>query len=112
MKNTKTLFAAALIAACALSQPVLAQDAQPLPSTTAALESSDMSFAFEQTAQPVQMVMLSEQEMKETEGAFWPVFMYYYALPVSSFAVTMWQSSAYMPLGHAMNGVRNWWASR
>lgn len=70
MKNTKTLFAAALIAACTMSQPVLADVTES--ATLPALESTDLNFAFEQTAQPMQVAMLSEQEMKETEGAvFW-----------------------------------------
>lgn len=115
MKNTKTLLAAALIAACAISQPVLAQVADSAPPSapnSLALESIDLNFAFEQTTQPLQMAMLSKQEMEETEGEFWPVFVYYYALPASSFAMTMWQSSAYMPLAHAVNGVQSWWARR
>lgn len=73
MKNTKTLLAAALIAACTISQPVLAQvadSATPPALNTLALENTDLNFAFEQTAQPLQMATLSEQEMKETEGAF------------------------------------------
>lgn len=73
MKNTKTLLAAALIAACAISQPVLADvtESTTRPALNAlALESTDLNFAFEQTAQPLQMATLSEQEMKETEGAW------------------------------------------
>lgn len=73
MKNTKTLFAAALIAACAISQPVLAaatESATQPTLNTLVLESTDLSFAFEQTTQPLQMATLSEQEMKETEGAW------------------------------------------
>lgn len=70
MKSTKTLFAATLFAACALSQPALAQSPQPTVSTMAALEKSDIDFAFEKTAQPVRVAALSEKEMKETEGAF------------------------------------------
>ena len=65
----ETLLATALIAACALSQPVLAQSVEPTALPSATLDATDLSFAFEQTAQPVQMAMLSEQEMKETEGA-------------------------------------------
>jgi len=37
-----------------------------------ALNSNDLSFAFAQTEQPVQVLALSEREMKETEGAFGP----------------------------------------
>lgn len=76
MKCTKTLVAATLLAACALSQPVLAKDMEPasLSSTAAALADSDLSFAFGQTAQPVQVATLSEQEMKETEGAWLPLW--------------------------------------
>ena len=58
MKNTKTLLAAALIAACAMSQPVLADvtESATLPAlNTPALESTDLNFAFEQTSQPLQM---------------------------------------------------------
>ena len=72
MSKMKTLCAATLLAACALSQPVLAQSVEPTALPSATLDATDLSFAFEQTAQPMQMAMLSEQEMKETEGAvFW-----------------------------------------
>lgn len=74
--RTKTLLAAALIAACTISQPALAAgmtESATLPAlNTLALESTDLNFAFEQTTQPLQMATLSQQEMKETEGAvFW-----------------------------------------
>lgn len=73
MNSTKNLLAAALIAACAISQPALADvtESATLPApNTLALENTDLSFAFEQTSQPLQMATLSEQEMKETEGAW------------------------------------------
>lgn len=73
--STKILLATALIAACTISQPVLADvtESATLPAlNTLALESNDLNFAFEQTNQPLQMATLSQQEMKETEGAvFW-----------------------------------------
>ncbi len=68
MKYTKTLVAATLLATCALSQAVLAKDAVPA-TPSSALASGDLSFAFGQSAQSVQVATLSEQEMKETEGA-------------------------------------------
>ena len=76
MSKMKTLCAVTLLAAGALSQPVLAQTvaSEVLPSATM-LETTDLSFAFEQTAEPVQMAMLSEQEMKETEGAAVPAVL-------------------------------------
>lgn len=73
MKYTKTLVAATLLTACALSQPVLAKNAESA-ATAAAFENNDMSFAFGQATQPVQVAMLSEKEMKETEGAWLPIW--------------------------------------
>lgn len=78
MKYTKTLVAATLLATCVLSQPVLAKNVESAATsstTAAALANSDISFAFGQTTQPVQVAMLSEKEMKETEGALLPLVL-------------------------------------
>lgn len=37
-------------------------------------EANELSAAFEQSAEPMQMLALSEQEMKDTEGAWIPVW--------------------------------------
>lgn len=116
--RTKTLLAAALIAACTISQPALAADmteSATLPAlNTLALESTDLNFAFEQTTQPLQMATLSGQEMQETEGTALPIafLYYYYGGSASLLAMRMFQTSAYMPFNHAINGVQSWWANR
>ena len=67
MKLKSTLFAGVL--AASLSVPAFANEgtvATPLPQFTAA----DTQKLFEQDAKPMQLAALSQQEMKETEGAF------------------------------------------
>lgn len=69
MKLKSTLFAGVL--AASLAVPAFANDAPvatPLPQFTAA----DTQMLFEQDAMPMQLAALSQQEMKETEGAFGP----------------------------------------
>ena len=69
MKLKSTLFAGVL--AASLAVPAFANDtpvATPLPQFTTA----DTQMLFEQDARPMQLVALSQQEMKETEGAFIP----------------------------------------
>ncbi len=67
MKLKSTLFTGVL--AASLSVPAFANEgtvATPLPQFTAA----DTQMLFEQDAKPMQLAVLSQQEMKETEGAF------------------------------------------
>lgn len=67
MKLKSTLFAGVLAASFAL--PAFANEgtvATPLPQFTTA----DTQMLFEQDAMPMQLAALSQQEMRETEGAF------------------------------------------
>ena len=67
MKLKSTLFAGVL--AASLSVPAFANEgtvATPLPQFTAA----DTQMLFEQDAKPMQLAVLSQQEMRETEGAW------------------------------------------
>ena len=67
MKLKSTLFAGVL--AASLSVPAFANEgtvATPLPQFTTA----DAQMLFEQDAKPVQLAVLSQQEMRETEGAW------------------------------------------
>lgn len=69
MKMKSTLFAGVLAAGLAAS--AFANDASvatPLPQ----FSSQDTQMLFEQDAKPMQLVALSQQEMRETEGAFGP----------------------------------------
>ncbi|ENO94238.1 hypothetical protein C662_04588 [Thauera sp. 28] len=72
------------------------QAAQPV----AAFSQTDIDAMFEQAGQPMQLAALSQQEMRETEGAVW-WYILYDAPPLSAAAWTVYQSSAYMPLYHA-----------
>ena len=115
MSKMKTLCAATLLAACALSQPVLAQSVEPTALPSATLDATDLSFAFEQTGQPVQMAMLSEQEMKETEGAVIPYLAYYGGgaaigggAYVGSTIYRSWDSSS---LSNSWNNLSNNWST-
>lgn len=67
MKLKSTLFVGVL--AASLAVPAFANDASvvaPLPQFTAA----DTQMLFEQSAEPMQLAALSQNEMKETEGAW------------------------------------------
>lgn len=73
MKNLKNVLAATVLSV-AMVMPVFASEA--LISPTAAPVIAPMEFTaadtqslFEQNAQPMQLAVLSQQEMKETEGA-------------------------------------------
>lgn len=82
MKLKSTLFAGVL--AASLAVPAFANDAPvatPLPQFTAA----DTQMLFEQDAKPMQLAALSQQEMKETEGALLPVLFI-----LGSAAVSAW----------------------
>ena len=79
----KTTFFAGLLAA-SFVVPAFANDAPvatPLPQFTAA----DTQMLFEQDEMPMQLAALSQQEMKETEGAFLPVLFI-----LGSAAVSAW----------------------
>ena len=91
MKNLKsTLFAGLLVASLAV--PAFANDAPvaaPLPQFTAA----DTQMLFEQDAMPMQLAALSQQEMKETEGA------------VIWFAPIAWAGARYALTGFTRHGI-------
>lgn len=66
----------ALIAAGALSANAYANEAavgQINAQPQVAFSEADMNALFEQDVQPMQLAALSGLEMKETEGAWWPV---------------------------------------
>ena len=86
MKLKSTLFAGVL--AASLAVPAFANDAPvatPLPQFTAA----DAQMLFEQDAKPMQLAVLSQQEMKETEGA-WLNFAIGGAIGLGSYAYNNW----------------------
>ena len=91
---------------------------EPLPEFSAA----DTQMLFEQDAMPMQLAALSDKEMRETEGAYWlvyvgGVFILYNAPRITQFGMNMLNMSAYQPLGHAfhwieMQRVKHWPDSR
>ena len=90
MKLKSTLFAGVL--AASLSVPAFANErtvATPLPQFTAA----DSQMLFEQDAKPMQLAVLSQQEMKETEGA------------VIWFAPVAWAGARYALTGFTRHGI-------
>lgn len=64
-KLTNLMVAGAM--SMAMMTPALAKDAQPLLQSNP----SDAGLVFEADTQPMQLAVLSESEMKETEGAWW-----------------------------------------
>lgn len=79
------------------------QAAQPV----VVFSQTDINAMFEQAGQPMQLSALSQQEMKGTEGAWWPIF--YYAPALTSAAWMFYQSSAYLPAYHISNVARYYW---
>lgn len=70
MKRLKiTLLASAL--ALSVAMPAFANEAKPTVAPIEQFTAADMQLMFEQDAQPMQLAALSQQEMKETEGAWW-----------------------------------------
>ncbi|NMG68792.1 hypothetical protein [Parazoarcus communis] len=102
-----TLVMAGLLSAQAHASEAQVQNlqaAQPI----ATFSQTDINAMFEQAGRPMQLAALSQQEMKETEGAWWPIL--YYAPALSGAAWTFYQSSAYMPAYHVSNAVRYYWS--
>ncbi len=67
MRLKSTLFAAML--AASLTLPAFANDA-PAATLLPQFSAADTQMLFEQDAKPMQLAALSQQEMRETEGAF------------------------------------------
>lgn len=79
------------------------QAAQPI----AAFSQTDINALFVHSGQPMQLAALSQQEMKETEGAWVPMFLLgVRAMPL---AMGVYHSSAYMPAYHLVTGMRQTW---
>ncbi|WP_449191552.1 hypothetical protein [Thauera sp.] len=75
------------------------QAAQPI----AAFSQTDIDAMFEQAGQPMQLAALSQQEMRETEGAW--VWLYMYAPQITAGA--MWAFHAAPRFGSAIDRFRN-----
>ncbi|MCX7599322.1 MAG: hypothetical protein N2512_10745 [Armatimonadetes bacterium] len=61
----------ALVAAGLISVQAHAQEA--LPASPAVFGEAELTALFDSADKPLQLSALSEQEMRETEGAWWPV---------------------------------------
>jgi len=102
MKLKSTLFAGVL--AASLAVPAFANDtpvATPLPQFTTA----DTQMLFEQDARPMQLVALSQQEMKETEGAW---FWFYAAAPLMYSTANWMYSGGWRVIPSVWHRVRQW----
>lgn len=71
----------------------------------------NMASAFEQTDMPMQLAVLSSEEMNETQGA-WVWIPLYYAPTIGAYTLTLYQTSAYLPLYHAGHGIANLFRNR
>ena len=113
MKLKSTVVAGLLTASMAV--PVFANEAvvKPLPQFTA----QDTQMLFEQDAKPMQLAALSQQEMKETEGALFVVVVispaWYALVPAAStamgFAVKAGTTYGTRPTFGEMYGVARGW---
>lgn len=97
MKELKFRQAAlALAAAVLLSGQVHAGEAQVETLATqpvAAFTEADVQALFVQDAQPMQLAVLSQQEMMETEGAFWPAVVLWTAGGAALGSYTAWRQN-------------------
>lgn len=106
--------AVALAAAGVLSTQAYASEAQinVAAQPVAAFSENDMQTLFETSGRPMQLAALSQQEMKETEGA-WLWMAYYYAPQLSALAWTGYRAAP--TFGNTWNTwyprVTNWWNS-
>jgi hypothetical protein len=110
MKMKSAFFASIL--ATSLAAPALADNAsraEPLQEFSA----SDMQMLFQQDA--MQLEVLSQQEMKETEGAVWfvPVALWSIGGGVGGVVVNRWQTGAWDGSGKAFGAgaTAGFWSS-
>ncbi len=68
-----TLAAAGMLSAQASASETQVEAAIQPAQAAATFTDADISVLFEVSDQPMQLAALSEQEMRETEGAWWPV---------------------------------------
>lgn len=87
-KSASIVTAAALTVA--LSQGSFANE--QITSLENTLDNSDLSFAFAQSDRPMQVLALSEQEMRETEGAFWQMLVFPAAGAVGGAGAYLWST--------------------
>ncbi len=103
MKFKSTLFAGLL--AASLVAPAFANEetvAAPLPQFTAA----DAQMLFDQDAAPMQLAALSQQEMKETEGAW--IWFFYAAAPTFYWTANWMNTSGWRVIPSVWHRVRQW----
>ena len=72
-RHKKAPVIAAMAFTTLLSQAAWANEEETTLSAPV-FQADELSAAFEQSAEPMQMLALSEQEMKDTEGAAWPIW--------------------------------------
>ncbi len=70
-KALVVLVAAGMLSAQAYATEAQVEAAIPPAQTAAVFTDADFQALFEPTDQPMQLAALSEQEMRETEGAWW-----------------------------------------
>ncbi|MCL2644735.1 MAG: hypothetical protein FWD51_04660 [Betaproteobacteria bacterium] len=99
MKMKSIVLAAALSVSFATT--AFAGEAQQLSSLQTApaavaqqtFDAADMQQLFGQESRSMQLATLSQQEMRETEGAFWPLPVLLYAPAATNFAWMLYNSS-------------------
>ncbi|MGE8656617.1 MAG: hypothetical protein ACN6O8_07705 [Achromobacter sp.] len=105
-----TRLALMLATASLLSSQVYASEARipdlRLDRPVAVFSETDINAMFEPSNRSMQLAVLSQQQMKETEGAWWPLL--YYAPMATSALYAAYQTSAYMPLYHFFHPIRHW----
>lgn len=106
-----TRLALILLTAGLLSSQVYASSPQTR-GPIAVFNQTDINLMFEPSNSPMQLATLSRQEMKETEGAWWRYYMYFYAPRLSAAGWSVYQAAPYMRFYHFRNLVEYYWHRR
>lgn len=98
------LVAASLMAVQAQATEVQAQSPQAMPVAT--FSQADINTMFEQAGKPMQLVALSGQEMKDTEGAW---FWMYFNAPQIAVATTWMANTGWRTIPSWYHSFRQRW---
>ncbi len=103
MKRLKTTVVAGLLGV-AMAMPVFANENPVMTIPMQPFSEADAGLIFETDATPMQLAALSQQEMKETEGAVWwfaPVAAWTVGGGIVGVGVNRWQTGSWEGSGRA-----------
>ena len=102
-----TILAGALSATMAI--PAFANESPSLSAPLPQFSAADASLIFEADAKPMQLAALSQQEMKETEGAIFWMYYAYASAPAMYGAANWMNSTGWRTIPVTYYNIRNQW---